>query len=87
LEVEEKMSEQQFVWNGRRKVDLRHLASSPYVKLFLDMHDLFYDFEWVTRQIRFYQRRKGVFVRLDLPPEIEQVLIEKCVVIDNVNKV
>jgi hypothetical protein len=66
-------------WNGKRKVDVRHLANSKYVKFSFYLHDLFYQEDWVTGKGTFYRREKNwVFVKVSLPEKLSEVLKEKC---------
>jgi hypothetical protein len=70
--------EKRLVWNGKRKVDLRHLANSEYAKFSFFLHDLFYEEDWVTHKGCFYRRVKGVFIKAALPEKLQEVLKERC---------
>ena len=76
--METAQEETRFKWNGKKKVDLRHLANTRWVKYFAILHDLFYDEDYITGNGYFYRRVKGVFVKVSFPEELEKVLKERC---------
>jgi hypothetical protein len=70
--------EKRLVWNGRKKVNLRHLANSKWTKYLPILHDLFYEENYITGKGLFYRRTKGIFVKVAFPEELEKVLKERC---------
>ena len=70
--------ETRFKWNGKKKVNLRHLANTKWTEYLPMLHDLFYDEDYVTSKGSFYRRVKGVFVKVSFPEELEKVLKERC---------